>query len=206
MGRAKAPTRAPFTLVLPPGWSRIPVGPGSRTAIRQILDRTTAGVTDKQAAGARRQLETLLTEQVEAARQQSGVELYLPTAQVHGITVPASIIVSAPRLPEDADPMDTLLVVAARSTQAEVIDIDGKAAVRSEQRVAADGGIEGASHLTRQIVYFLADPADKRRYLVVAAQVIEGEGEGGAAVADAVTELIDAMLTTFRWLPRPEEK
>lgn len=200
--------RAPFTMVLPAGWSRIPVGAGSAAAVRRILDRATARADDPRAAGVRRRLEQLLMAQVDAAAKQSGVELYLPTSQVHGVTVPASVIVSAPRVTEGTDPMDTLLAVAARSPGAEVVEIDGKPAVRSVRRSHTPRmgeGFEGMSHPTRQVVYYLADPADQRRYLVVSAQVLEAEVESGTALADAVTELVDAMLTTFRWLPRPEE-
>lgn len=200
----------PFTIVLPAGWSRIPIGPGSRPAIKRILDAAVDRTDDPRAVQVRRRLEQMLTAQVRAAQEQSGVELYLPTAQVHGITVPASVVVSAPKPEAGTDPTEVLLAVAARRKGAAVLDIGGKPAVRTERLVAPPREVDaydGAPPPSRQVVYFLADPDDDRRYLVVSASVLVGEGEGPAAVADAVTELVDAMLTTFRWLDvdTPEE-
>lgn len=200
------PTHAPYTLVLPAGWSRIPVGRGSRAAIRRILDAAAARSDDPGTVGVRRRLEEMLTAQVEEAARHQGVALYLPTAQVHGISVPASIVVSAPQLTTGGDPMDLLLAVAARRDGSEVLEIDGKPAVRNERTQAEPrlrDGFEGGELSTRQIVYYLADPQDDRRYLVITASVLEGTGEGAEEIADAVTELVDAMLTTFRWLPSP---
>lgn len=195
-------TRREFTMVLPRGWSRIPVGHGSRAAIRRILDKAVAGTEDRRATGVRRHLEELLTEQVRAAEAQSGVELCLPTEQVRGVTVPASVLISAPKGPTEGDPMDVLLAVAAKRRRAEVVDIGGKPAVRTEERMAASplgGTFTDVEASTRQIVYFLADPEDRSRYAVVSASVLESRAQGGELVADAVSELVDAMLSTFRW-------
>jgi hypothetical protein len=192
-------------IVVPPGWVRIPVGKGSREAVTAVLDRTFAGVEDPRAAGLRRQLQTALTRQVRAAAAQSGVELYLPVERVHGVTVPASAIVSLPRLEPAEDPTDVLLAVVARRPGAEVVEIGGAPAVRTLEHLAAGGaagvGEEGVP-ARRQLTYYLAEEGAGARYAVVSASILEGYGDGGAAVADAVTELIDAMLTTFRWVRR----
>ncbi|MCM3659528.1 hypothetical protein M3148_00735 [Georgenia satyanarayanai] len=192
-----------FTLVLPPGWSRIPLGTGSRPAVRAVVDRAVAGLDDRRAVDVRRRLQQLLSEQVQAAQAQSGVELYLPTEQVHGISVPASVVVSLPPVGADADPMDLLLAVAAKRRGAQVVDVGGKPAVRTEDRQesAPLGEIFAETHAAaRQIVHFLADPDDRSRYAVVSGTVLESTAEGGAAVADAVTELVDALVSTFRWV------
>lgn len=205
--RSPGHDRPSFTIVLPPGWSRIPVGKGSASAIRRILDRAAGRSDDPRTAGVRRRLERTLTQQVEAAQERSGVEMYLPTEKVHGITVPASVLVSAPRVAEGTDPMDTLLAVAARGDGAEVVDIGGAPAVRTERILAPRSigqGFDGSVPLTRQVVYFLADPSDRSRYLVLSAQVIQGEVPGAQAMGDAVVDLVDAMVSTFRWADDPE--
>lgn len=194
--------RRPFTIVLPRGWSRVPVGPGASAAIRTILDRAVAGVDDARAVRVRRRLQELLHQQVKAAEAQSGTELYLPTEQVHGVSVPASVVVSVPALAEDADPMDVLLAVAARRRGAEVLDVGGQPAVRAEHReepATLGEDLAGVEAAVRQVVYFLADPADRGRFVVMSASILESTAQGGAAVADAVTELVDAMVSTFRW-------
>lgn len=194
-----------FTIVVPTGWVRIPVGKGSREAITAVLDRTFAGVEDPRAAGLRRQLHTALTRQVRAAAAQSGVELYLPVERVHGVTVPASVVVSTPRLDGGEEPTEVLLGVVARRPGAEVVEIGGAPAVRTLQHLAAHGQVgvgEDGAPARRQLTYYLAGAAPGARYAVVSASILEGAGAGGAAVADAVTELVDAMLTTFRWAGR----
>ncbi|MPV37177.1 hypothetical protein [Georgenia subflava] len=193
----------PFTIVVPTGWGRIPVGKGSREAVEKILDRTFAGTSGPQAARLRSQIQGALHRQLRAAAAQSGVELYLPVERVHGITVPASVIASVPSLDGDDEPMDVLLGVAARHPGAEVIEVGGTPCVRATRAgLASDGGgeLSGSPVASRQISYYLTDPTDTSRYVILAATILEADGEGGAAVADAVTELVDAMLTTFRWV------
>lgn len=191
-----------FTIAVPPGWVRVPVGKGSREVITAVLDRTFAGVHDPRAAGLRRQMHTALARQVRAAAAHSGVELYLPVERVHGVTVPASVVVSMPPLDGGEDPTDVLLAVVARRPGAEVVEIGGAPAVRTMEHLAAQGvvgvGEEGAPD-RRQLTYYLTDAGTSPRYAVVSASILEGPGEQGAAVADAVVELVDAMLTTFRW-------
>jgi hypothetical protein len=197
-----------FTVVVPRGWARIPVGKGSREALDAVLDRTFAGVRDARATALRRHLHTALARQVRAAAAQGGVELYLPVERVHHVTVPASVVVSMPRLDAGEDATDVLLAVVARRPGAEVVEIGGAPAVRTLEHLAARGAVgvgEDGAPTRRQLTYYLADPGPSPRCAVVAATILEGSGEGGATVADAVTELVDAMLTTFRWLapPRP---
>ncbi|MCK6209433.1 hypothetical protein KZX45_02615 [Georgenia sp. EYE_87] len=197
-----------FSIVVPPGWVRIPVGKGSRQAVTAVLDRTFAGIEDPRVAGLRRQLQTAITRQVRAAAAQSGVELYLPVERVHGVTVPASAIVSLPRLEPAEDPADVLLAVVARRPGAEVVEIGGAPAVRTLEHLAGSGAVgvgEEGAPARRQLTYYLAEAGAGARYAVVSASILEGPDDGGAAVADAVTELIDAMLTTFRWVRRGQE-
>src|SRR5690606_36600929 len=88
--------RRPFTNVRPRGWSPVPGGPAASAAIRTILDRAVAGVDDARAVRVRRRLQELLHQQVKVAEAQSATELYLPTEQVHAVSVPASVVVSVP--------------------------------------------------------------------------------------------------------------
>ncbi|PFG41284.1 hypothetical protein ATJ97_3832 [Georgenia soli] len=192
-----------FTIVVPPGWARIPVGKGSREAVTAVLDRTFAGVQDPRAAGLRRQLHTALTRQIRAAAARGGVELYLPVERVHGVTVPASVVVSMPRLDPGEDPGEVLLAVVARRPGAEVVEIGGAPAVRTldQQDATGTAGVgEDGAPARRQLTFFIAEEGPGARYAVVTASILEGPGSGGSAVADAITELVDAMLTTFRWL------
>jgi hypothetical protein len=57
-------TSAPtgYTLVLPPGWSRIPLRRGTEQAITKVLDRSFAGRPREQVAGLRHELRLRLQE------------------------------------------------------------------------------------------------------------------------------------------------
>lgn len=187
-----------FTVLVPTGWARIPVGRGSREAVRTVLDRSFADVVHPSAAVLRRQLEGTLTRQLRAAAGQHAAEIYLPVTQVRGITVPASVVVSLPPLEAGQEARDLLLALAARDGSAEVVDVGGEPAVRVERHHAA--GADGTP-ASRQVLYHLGDGG---RYAVLSGTVLEGPGDGGSAVADATTELVDAMASTFRWAGREE--
>jgi hypothetical protein len=105
---------AGYTLVLPPGWCRIPVRQGSGKAIRGVLDAVLAGlpasVPRDKVPVFRAELEGRLKKMVADARAKGGVDLYLPVVPVHGVPVGASFIVSEGTIPaRDADPATALV-------------------------------------------------------------------------------------------------
>lgn len=104
-----------YTIVLPPGWQRIPVRRGTAEAIRKILDQVFGALARAQPRGSlvrqRIELERRLTAMAARAREKAGLDLYLPVEYVHQAAVAASFAVSEGS-PGPAEPDDPAQVVA----------------------------------------------------------------------------------------------
>lgn len=118
-----------YALVLPPGWRRIPLRRGTEPGVRRVLDHAFEGMPRDEVFTYRRDLEARLWQRVADAREADGLDLYLPVELMHGISVPASILVSETRLAEadDVGAQETVLLLAGSGDGREVVDIDGAA-------------------------------------------------------------------------------
>ena len=135
----KAPPTG-YTLVLPPGWSRIPLRHGTEQAITKILDRAFAGLPRDQVASLRRGLQLRLRDLAERAREGSGLDLYLPTERMGEVTATASFVVAEMSL-VSAEPVDPSMLVArlvADSEHTAVVEVAGSAGTRTEHVAAAE--------------------------------------------------------------------
>lgn len=90
----QAAVPAGYVLVLPPGWTRIPLREGTEQAIDKVVDGTFAGISRDEVPTARRELRLRLRHQATTARNVGGIDLYLPTERMHGFTIAASIVVA----------------------------------------------------------------------------------------------------------------
>ncbi|GAA0610566.1 hypothetical protein GCM10009547_10740 [Sporichthya brevicatena] len=190
---------AGYSLVLPPGWARLPLRSGTDDAIQRVLDESFRGHARDEAAPARRELQQRLREMADAARERSGLDLYLPTGPVHGVVVAASFIVSQVAFDTVSDTPDpehvvSLLVADARASAA--VTVDGAAGARSvtiepPQAEALDFG-------ARRVDYVLPVPGDASQWIVVTFSTV-GQGDPADELADLLVELFDAIMSTFRW-------
>lgn len=191
-----------YTLVLPPGWAKIPLRAGTDGVIASILDRTFAGHSRDEVAVPRRDLQLRLRDLAAAARQNNGLDLYLPTEQIHGFTLAASFVIAEVSFGA-VEPLDPSLLVAALASDgdAKPVMVDGIAGSRAESTAAPDQAREipfGA----RRVAYVLPVPGDPDRWVVVTLSTI-GQGDPQDDLADLVVELFDAIMSTFRWTSRP---
>ncbi len=107
------PTGAPprsYSVLLPPGWQRVPVDDGARQVLRSILDEAFADVPRDTAAPFRGELEKALLAQVDSARRENGIDLYLPVGGLRGRPIAASFVVS--HLPPPDGPGDPVELAA----------------------------------------------------------------------------------------------
>ncbi|WP_055547589.1 hypothetical protein [Streptomyces kanamyceticus] len=201
-------TTAPrgYQLILPPEWVRVPMRSGTEEAIRAIVDDAFATLpadAPRDRIGPyRRELERRLKDAVTEARKAEALDVYLPLERMHGIAVPASIVVSEMKFPDEVavDPSAVsrrLLQAPGRDGETTAAELDGVRAVRTERTVAASapGGGELAS---RRVDYVVPVPGDPGRWLGVVFSTL-GEGDPDDALADLFVELFDAMMSTFRW-------
>jgi hypothetical protein len=195
-----------YSIVLPPGWRRIPVRWGSKKAIREAVDEAFS-VLPKNAprdkVGAYRiELERYLTDLVRDARTKGGIDLYLPVLPVYGAPLPASFVVadiSEALRPagEVPDPAQAILLFAADNDNAHPVTMDGAMGLRIEKtgKASIEGNEEFGAH---QVDYVLSVPGTRDRWLAVYFATLGG-GNPDDQVAALLTSLFDAMMTTFRW-------
>ncbi|WP_327429106.1 hypothetical protein [Streptomyces sp. NBC_01236] len=191
-----------YSLVLPPGWRRIPLRYGTENAVGRILDQAFAELPRDKVFTHRRDLEGRLWQQVRDAREADGLDLYLPVELLHGMSVPASILVSETRMPVAAglDPRELALVVASSDSGREVVELGGAPAVRTERTAGADPG-RGIEFPSRRVDYQVPVPQDPQRWLTVAFSTVAAEDADGE-LSLLLADLFDAVMTTFRWSTR----
>lgn len=196
---AGVPAASGYTVILPPGWTKIPLREGSEGVIASILDRTFAGHSRDQYASARQDLRTRLREMADAARRNGGLDLYLPTEQVHGFTLSASFVVAEVAFGsvEPLDPAHTVAQLIAAGDATRPVTVDRATGSRTESRADPDPA-KDAPYASRRVDYVLPVPRDPDRWLVVSFSTI-GQGDPGDEFADLLTELFDAIMSTFRW-------
>jgi hypothetical protein len=200
------PRTAAYSIVLPPGWRRIPVRWGSKKVIREAVDEAFS-VLPKDAppdkvGPYRKEMERHLTDLVKDARTKGGIDLYLPVLPVYGAPMPASFVVadiSEALRPagEVPDPAQAIVMFAADNDHAHPVTVDGAVGLRIEKtgRASLEKSEEFGTH---QVDYLLSVPGTRDRWLAVYFATLGG-GNPDDQVAALLTSLFDAMMTTFRW-------
>lgn len=192
-----------YALVLPPGWQRIPVRQGTEEAVREILDvifaRMRGSVPREQLVRPRIELRRRLLDMAGVARQQGGIDLYLPTENMHGSTVPASIVVSetAAGGPDDGGAEQLAAYLAAMSPGGVPVTVDGAVGVRLERTAEPDRAHEVPLG-SRRVDYLLSVPGNPGRWLMIVFSTV-GDGDPAGQYAGLLADLFDAIMTTFRW-------
>lgn len=193
---------AGYSLVLPPGWRRIPLRAGTDRAIRSVVREALASAPRDAPAdkvGPRRlELERRLTEMTRRARGQGGVDLYLPAGPVYQAPVAASFLVSELSL-GPADPASVAASIAAGDHAWRPVTLGGADGLRVERTAGptSGDGVE-AGVASRHVDYVLPAPGRPGRWLVVAFSTLGG-GDPGDEIARLLTELFDAIVSTFGW-------
>jgi hypothetical protein len=205
--RSPAPAGG-YTVVLPPGWVRLDVR--SDEALTEI----DVAIEEALANGPRDSLGPLVSRlrrraaaMVQRARDNGGIDVYLPLRGVRGRPVPASFVVAVLTLPPlsgaavargaDLDVSATLLsTVVARTPGAQALSLPAGPAVRS-QRVAEPDLLSDDPETCR-VDYHLPVPGDPGR-LVVVTFTTAGGGDPRDDVAELLVDLFDAVMTTWRW-------
>lgn len=191
-----------YTLVLPPGWSRIPLRRGTDKAITKILDQSFAQLPRDEVASLRRELEHRLRNLAGQARESCGLDLYVPTERMHDVTIAASFVVAEMSIvsAQSVDPSMLVARLVADGEYTSAVELAGIAGARTEHVAPMDPD-QGVKHATRRVDYALPVPADSERWLVVSFTTL-GAGDPTDELADLLVELFDAIMTTLRWRRR----
>jgi hypothetical protein len=196
-----------YSLVLPPGWLRLPTRPGAaEPVLDEALDEAFAGLPRDSAAPLRAELRRRVLGLVSDARAANAVDVYVPLLGVRGRPLPASMLVALTTLPAglatDAGTGGTadagaavagLLSRVAADGRGTVVSLPAGLAARVETHEPPRD--EGEGHGTRRVVFHLPVPFEPQRWVVVTCTVADGL----PPMTETVVELFDALLTTWRW-------
>jgi hypothetical protein len=189
-----------YSVVLPPGWRKIPLRTGTDKAIRAVIREAFATLPrdappDK-VGPHRLQLERTLTRTARAARGKGGIDLYLPAGPVYGAPLAASFIVSELSL-GPADPAGVAAMLEVADDAMEAVTVNGSDGLRAE-RTAGPSPEHDVDFASRRVDYILPVPGRGGRWLAVAFSTLGG-GSPEDDIAILLAELFDAVMSTFRW-------
>ena len=188
-----------YTLVLPPGWIRVSLTGTVQQAVKDLTDRMFRNIPRDDALDERRAVADLLGDMVRRAKAGNGLDLYVPVEKIHGRTIAASFVVGGVMLPDEVDGMESLAILGDLAKGGKPVEVDREIGVRTERVQTADLGQDRNVDVdSRRVDYMFPVPADGRRWLVVTFST-PGAGAPDDQVANALVQLFDAMMTTFRW-------
>jgi len=192
-----------YRLALPPPWRRIALDGTAESTITTIVDdvaakHTPREVSPDQIGPKKRELVRELMIQVNEARDNGGVDLYLPLEQIRGYSVQASFVVNRviPDATMTAEEVPGVMTALLRDAAAGPVTVADTVWVRRERAVPRDGDDTVDSV---RVEYFTAVPGQARAWILVSfsaagAPIVGPDGEGNMLV-----ELFDAIMTTWRW-------
>jgi hypothetical protein len=201
------PAVAGYTLVLPPGWARIPVRHGTAAAVRAVVEETLKQVPKSvprdTLAPYHAELEGRLREMARQARGRGGVDLYLPVATRSLVPVSASFVVSEGQMnaPRGSAEQMVAYLAAQENGERRVVTVDDGAAVRAERVAGPESAVEVAAG-SRRVEYMIPVPGEHGRWVFVVFSTL-GAGNPDDEMARALTALFDAIMSTFRWQREP---
>lgn len=125
------------------------------------------------------------------------MDLYLPVEYIHGVAVPASIVVSRGTLGANGfiNVPDILAQMAAGSPDASGVTVGNVAGVRFER---AAGPTREAQGGVRCVDYVLPVPDRSGNWLIATFSTL-GVGSPDGPFTQLLVKLFDAMMSTFRW-------
>jgi hypothetical protein len=201
--------QASFAILLPPGWTRLPVRESESIRLRDLVEGVVteslpASLPRDSAEPWRAELRKRLTAAALEAREAGATAVYLPTRPVDGITVPASLIETEVEDDGLASAADVIAAILGDpEIEATGVAVDGAAAVRTDTTTAhVNLAGDWPEVSTRQIVYTIEVPHREGRWVVMSFSAVSGDNPS-AELSDALVLLFDALMTTFRWADVP---
>ncbi|MBT2398712.1 hypothetical protein [Streptomyces sp. ISL-100] len=200
------PAPVGYSLVLPPGWIRIPLRRKREleAAVTRLVDDACARLPGNfprdRVTPYRLELERRLRKGVTQASKGAGLDLYLPFEQQSGTLIAASFVVAEISAGDGrSDPAAMLARMSMEGGRGAFRPktVAGSSGTRRESVVAADPK-DDAGLATRRVDYAVPVPKDPYRWVTVAFSTVGG-GAPDDELADAAVELFDAIMTTFRW-------
>lgn len=183
-----SPTDA-WAFLLPPGWARFPTGALREkeldAAVDEVVARTPSG-------------DDALRDALRSAFADAGIgAVYLPTAPVAGMAVPASI--TEAELFGETGRSAAEVAAQVLGEPAEPVDLDGRPGarvVRTRHDVHREGGRPVSS--TREVTYVVSRDEVAGDWLVLSFST-RWDSPGTERLAATLVDFFDAVMATFRW-------
>lgn len=182
-------TPSDFTLLLPPGWVRLPLDGREHERVVALVNDKVQELPAQAREGLRRTLTRDVSASLEKARAAGGVDVFLCVAESHGVPIAASCLVTFLDT-RDELPLQGLLDEFA-ADQVGLVTIAGAHAVR---RRYVEESESGEAVLTTTLVdYFVPLPASTGLLVLSFGTSLE-------PLAEALVQLFDAMAESLRWV------
>jgi hypothetical protein len=171
-----------YTVILPPGWVRIPLDGRENTRAAALAAAKAAEVAEPQRQAARQKLQQLLRRALRDARSAGGVDILLSLGERNGIPLTASCLISytETRLPVPLE--QVMRQLTERGGDVSEAKIGGRLAVRHRYAEAP----------VTHVDYHLRVPGHNGLLIFAYATPLE-------PLADAMATLFDAITETLRW-------
>jgi hypothetical protein len=197
-----APVRD-FSLLMPPGWARIPLDERLPLRVKQLVDERLSTVPPERREALRSGLTRDLTETLASARSRGGLDVLLSLDPVAGMPVPASALVTHLQADGPDDGLAALLDTLASGgdgldlRELDLAEVAGAPAVRRlgtrEEQVAPQGDLPGGVLRVTQLDYYVPIPGTDGILVLTFSTPIEQLGP-------ALVGLFDVMATGLRWV------
>jgi hypothetical protein len=200
---AAPPAVRDFSLLLPPGWARIPLDDRVPLRIKNLVAERLSNAPPEQREGLRSSLTRELTETLASAARQGGLDVLLSLDPVAGQPVPASCLVTHLQGRSEGDVLESLLATLTTGgeeldvRELDVVEVADAPAVRRlsarHERVAPAGALPGGTLHVTQLEYFVPIPGQDGLLLLAFSTPIEQLGP-------PLVKLFDVMATGLRWV------
>ncbi|MGW8380237.1 hypothetical protein [Streptomyces sp. ODS28] len=197
-----------YLITLPPDWIRIPLRAGTGEALDALLfsrlKELPPEIPKDQGMSYRIRVRRAIEQQVKAAQDANGIDLYVPVESSrprYGIPLAASFVVAEfSTTEEDPGPEVILARLAAADVdgaESQTLELADTLAVRRAY-TRAPAPEKDMPLAARHVDYALAVPYAPRSFISVSFSTA-GDGDPESEFTEAVTELFDATMMTFRW-------
>ena len=186
-----------YSLVLPPGWVRVPVhGDVDKTLDEAIARALPPDLPRDEATPVKVRIKGRLLKAAAESRDMGALDLYLPLEGMHGLAIPASFIVTDIPVPPGQD--EAAAVRELVNSGAEPVSVEGDDALRLDETIQADSLLnDEVTTPSRRITYLIPAPGVPHWVSVTFSTI--GDGDPVSEFTEVLIGLFDAIMTTFRW-------
>lgn len=188
------PPESRFSILLPPGWVRVPVNESADAKFEDLINGVVAAAPAERKRELRAMLEAAVRQMLVTARAQRATDFIISLSAMQGLPIPASISASLLELPDAGTLTSQEQLLRFATGSARAVELDGLVAMR---RVRDDrGNAETPPHRTISYVCHLPWSDE---WLLLTASIITTDEPGYSDVLEALEALMDAMISTVRF-------